>query len=436
MKKLYYCVILLFALSIFSYADPNESEPEKKIPENVSEVTEGKKAEFDPEEELVEWAKAVWEDCKRIVFVNDEKFNVFLEIIYNQDNEPCQYSKEALGSFRYFLLTHFLVEAHELYKSSNIAGKQQIAMKLFLVGLAANCYTVESFTNETPNKSDFCKFIFKVLDDSYSFDPKPLSGEEESEYKDIFKKRQCKVNWRIAKQVLDYRLCIEHNANWKKRYLDFLYLTRIFVSSAELNEEMPENVSEDDEGKKPEFNPEEELAKQAFEKCKETIFDSMETFNEFLKVVYNQDNKICQYSGESFSSFRCFLLNSFLKEAEKRYESSDKVGKLQIAMKSFFIGLAANCYTVENFTNETPNQSDFFKFVCYSMKDSYICNLSGEEKKTDSSSQEDWERGPYKVDYHVAKQLMNCDAYVEANEKLMGQYWAFLDQTQIMECVF
>ena len=70
------------------------------------------------------------------------------------------------------------------------------------------------------------------------------------------------------------------------------------------------------------------------------------------------------------------------------------------------------------------------------MKDSYICNLSGEEKKTDSSSQEDRERGPYKVDYHVAKQLMNCDAYVEANEKLMGQYWAFLDQTQIMECVF
>ena len=211
-----------------------------------------------------------------------------------------------------------------------------------------------------------------------------------------------------------------------------LFFSLKLFSYAGIEDEIMDAIPEDPETVAQEVALAEDSAIQIWDTYKESAFETDESFDMFLDIVYRQGYNPCSCLIRPLVSFKHFLLKMFLEEAQKRYRlpSTENSQKIRIARMSFLVSFAASCYVcfdIEKFAKDYPY---FHEFVLKSLWESYLLNPS----KDELTYRQKWEKFRCEIDYPIAIQLCRYWKYVERHVELMKtRYWNFLRENRIVK---
>ena len=214
-------------------------------------------------------------------------------------------------------------------------------------------------------------------------------------------------------------------------YIVLFFSLKLF-SYAGIEDEIMDAIPEDPETVAKEIALAEDSAIRIWDTYKESAFETDESFDTFLDIVYRQGYKPCSCRKRPLICFKLFLTKAFLEEAQKRYRLpfAEISQKDRIAKMSFLVCFAANCYVTSIVRKLAKDYPHLHEFVLKSLQESYLLNPS----KDELTYRQKWEKLRCKIDYRIAIQLCRYWKYIKEHMELMAEeYWNFLRENRIVK---
>lgn len=199
-------------------------------------------------------------------------------------------------------------------------------------------------------------------------------------------------------------------------------------SYAGIEDKVVDAIPEDPETVAKEIALAKDSAVQIWEAFKEAVFETDESFDMFLDVVYRQGYKPYACRKKPLICFKFFLTKAFLEEAQKRYSLSfvEISQKARIAKMSFLVCFAANCYVSSMLEKLAKDYPRLHEFVLKSLQESYLLNPS----KNELAYKQRWAKLRCRIDYRIAIQLCR---YWKHMDLMADEYWSFLHENRIVK---